>query len=318
LDLNGHSLKGQTFTPEDTYGVLVEGGGHVARVKIINGTIDGFGAGIGVFNARDVTISDITITNFANDNPNYSIVGISYFMSDNIVVEDSRFYFHHNVAHRNAVVGGDGNVSVRNITSSGGMVAIGFCNSLSIPHYAEVLDSNFSNVAIGVWIPCTNNTLIAGNIFTDCNNAVQGDAPFAGAIKGLRVENNVATTSVSPALGIQFRGVTQSTVLNNTVTGHDAWGITIGRSLGCIDPINNPGWDCFYSTDNLIGGNVALDNGTDLFHDAGSTPNSWQNNTCFTTEGADITPCDCPEWVCGGSRGWRLKLLLPQSDKSVQ
>ena len=96
-----------------------------------------------------------------------------------------------------------------------------------------------------------------------------------------------------------------------------AYGIRMDRSLKCdhledpsLGPLP-PGYECFYSTGNIIRDNEVLGSGiADLSHDPLATGNSWQNNTCLTTEGAEIAPCNCPDSICGGSyRGWRLQLL---------
>ena len=67
------------------------------------------------------------------------------------------------------------------------------------------------------------------------------------------------------------------------------WGIAATKSLGCDGPL--PGWECFCSTANLISDNVALGNSPDLYHDAGSTGNTWLNNTRVTKIGIDIPDC---------------------------
>jgi len=111
-------------------------------------------------------------------------------------------------------------------------------------------------------------------------------------VTGLTVEENTVHDS---GLGIQFRGVTDSFVRRNQVNGSQGWGVAMTQSLGCdhlVPPLTPlPGWECFFSTANLISDNIALDNSPDLYHDAGSTGNTWINNTCITKIGTDIPDC---------------------------
>ena len=69
-------------------------------------------------------------------------------------------------------------------------------------------------------------------------------------------------------------------VSDNTVTDNGWHGIRLGSG----------------STGNQVSDNTATGNGDgisffDLFHDASSTPNTWEDNTCGTKSGADIPLC---------------------------
>ena len=310
LNLGGHTLKGVAVQTNPTTGIMVQG---AERIAITNGTIEGFDEEIAIFNATQVTIRNLTIRNLEIADPDHYLVGVHVHDSHDVLVEDSKFRFLP-VIHRDAVIQYFSSTTIRNNDMDVGMVGVSFypvCDPASAPNNSKILNNKFSNTPLAIWVACTNNTRISGNTFIDNHNPIQGDAPFAGAVTGLKIEDNVITTTVGPSLGIQFRGVRNSTVENNTVKGNDAWGITIGRSLGCIDPVNNPAWDCFYSTNNLIRCNVALENGTDLYHDVGSTPNTWENNTCQTQQGADIPPCDGHEKCLAEQDDFPWEIFMP-------
>jgi hypothetical protein len=93
-------------------------------------------------------------------------------------------------------------------------------------------------------------------------------------------------------LGIEFRGITESSILNNHVFDNQGWGIAMRQSLGCITP--EPGWECFSSTANVITDNETWGNVTDLYHYEGSLGNTWQRNTCETKDGVEIPACTPP------------------------
>jgi hypothetical protein len=90
-------------------------------------------------------------------------------------------------------------------------------------------------------------------------------------------------------IGIELRGILDSTVSDNLIFDNPIWGIAMRESLGCISP--ESGWECFYSTANLIADNETWGNGTDLYHYEESTGNTWEQNTCQTRQGVDIPEC---------------------------
>lgn len=139
---------------------------------------------------------------------------------------------------------------------------------------------------MGVRVVCGSGIRIAGNDISAAGLGIGTGGPFAGAVTGLRIERN---TIHDAATGVLFDGVTQSTVSNNTVTNNSQQGIALQEASGCRGSV--PGWECFYSTGNVVAGNQMRGNGTDLYHDEVSTPNTWQDNTCQSSQGADIPPC---------------------------
>jgi len=94
-----------------------------------------------------------------------------------------------------------------------------------------------------------------------------------GTATELVVKNSVFTNTTH---GIFLERTTDSKIVGNQV--HDNSGIGIGLVNGSIG--------------NKIRLNVVTGNGEDdMFHDEGSSPNKWINNTCGKSGGADI---DCP------------------------
>ena len=110
-----------------------------------------------------------------------------------------------------------------------------------------------------------------------------------GAVTGLTIKENVIHDTF---LGIEFRGISQSSILNNYVFDNEGWGIAMRQSLGCLAP--QPGWECFYSTANLIADNQTWGNLTDLYHYEDALGNTWERNTCEWKDGAEIPDCTPP------------------------
>ena len=98
-------------------------------------------------------------------------------------------------------------------------------------------------------------------------------------------DNHVVGTLLGGAEGdgiLVHRGATGNTISKNTVVGSADDGISVIR--GATSPAD--------SKFNTIKDNVSvLNDGVDLKHDAGSSPNTWDKNTCQTKSqpaGGDI------------------------------
>ena len=285
LDLGGHTLLGQTIKANDTTAILAQ---NVKDITITNGTIDGFSDAIFIIDSTNAIIRDMVIRNENINDPDHYISGVHLQNTHNSTIMDSQFEYLFTY-HKDAVTLYSSDAIIKNIHSRGGTVGLSYypvCDNTLWPNTFEVSNSVFTDVPIGIEIMCSSQARITDNKFINSNNAIQGDAPFPGAVTGLYIENNIIETSVSPAIGIEFRGIQDSEILSNTITGNDAYGIILSQSLGCISEIS--GWECFYSKGNTITENIVRDNGTDLVHDSNSTPNIWKNNIFDTKEGADI------------------------------
>ena len=289
LDLGGHSIVGQPPVGSNyARGVTAT---DKEGITIRNGMINGFDEQVFLSRSHNAIASNMTFKD-----PRVGAMNILH--SQELVVEDSLFDLP--VTDLPDVeVGGIGTwggfTRIRNIEVINGAVGVSFgfpqvCDTAQSPSNGEVLNSRFAGAHISsIYVTCSTDVRIAGNdVATNPQHgiAIVGEGPFFGAVTGLLVEDNVVHDS---SLGIQFRGVTDSTATRNQVNDSLGWGIATTKSLGCDGPL--PGWECFYSTANLISDNVALGNSPDLYHDAGSTGNTWVNNTCVTKIGIDIPDC---------------------------
>lgn len=291
LDLGGHVISG--FAP----GTGVLSAGHEG-ITVRNGTIEGFNDGVFIIDAHRATVENLTIRNLDTSDPNHFIFGIHIDGSQNVIVRDSLFEFL-TVAHKEAVEIFDSFVDVTNIEVRGGGAGVSFsfagevCDPVNSPSNGTVRNSKFSDVYVaGIWIACSSSALIEGNDFSgcqDCMLGIQGDAPFLGAVTGLTIQDNFIHDTF---LGIEFRGISQSSILNNFVFDNEGWGIAMRQSLGCLTP--EPGWECFYSTANVIADNQTWGNFTDLYHYEDSLGNTWERNTCETKDGVEIPECTPP------------------------
>jgi parallel beta-helix repeat protein len=290
LDLGGHLLKGST----PSVGVITQNNDGIV---IRNGIIDGFENGVFLINSSNATIENLTVGNKTITDPNHFIFGVHIDSSHDVVVRDTLFEFS-SVPHKAGVEIYNSNVSVSNIEVRGGGAGVSFsfaqaCDPVLGPSNGEVINSKFSQIYVaGIYVACSSDVRIAGNDISTATGVgvgIQGEAPFLGAVTGLKIEENNIHNDV---IGIEFRGVSGSLISTNTVSENSGWGIAMRQSLGCL--INEPGWECVYSTANTISDNLAIDNGTDLYHYEKSIGNIWERNVCTTKQGVDIPECILP------------------------
>jgi nitrous oxidase accessory protein NosD len=301
LDLGGHTISG--YTPNT--GVYTTG---QSGLTIRNGVIEGFNVGVYIDSSNGVTVEDLTVRNMDITDPDHFLFGIAIVGSQAVVVRDSLFEFPV-VAHKEAVEVFDSTVEVYNIEVRGGGAGVSFsflndtCDPLNHPSNGTVRDNIFSDVYVaGVWIACTSSVLIEGNDISgcpDCILGIQADGPFPGAVTGLTVKGNTIHDTL---VGIEYRGVLESTIASNYVYDNGGWGIALRQSLGCLAP--QPGWECFNSTANLVVGNQTWGNVTDLYHYEEATGNTWTGNACKTKDGAEIPECSPPEAAMFVNYAW--------------
>lgn len=290
LDLGGHTVSGHTSRT----GVFANG---QEGITIRNGTIDGFHIGVFIIESNRATMENLTVRNMVSSDPDDLILGIAIVGSQEVVVRDTLFEFLI-VAHKEAVEIYDSYADVNNIEVRGGGAGVNYsfageCDPLNSPSNGTVRNSRFHNIDIaGIEVACSSYALIEGNIFSAApavGIGIQGDAPFAGAVTGLIVNENIIRGTM---IGIEFRGILDSNISNNYIFDNQIWGIAMRQSLGCITP--ELGWPCFYSTGNSITDNETWGNGTDLYHYELSLGHTWERNTCETKEGAEIPECTPP------------------------
>jgi len=290
LDLGGHVISGHT----PNIGVFSMG---QEGITIRNGVLEGFNDGAFIIQADLAIMENLTVRNLDISDPDHMIFGIHIDGSQNVVVKDSYFEFI-SAAHKEAVEIYNSYVEVRDIEVQGGGAGVNFsfagvCDPATNPSNGKVLNSRFSDVYIaGVEVACSSDVLIEGNVFTASpavGIGIQSDAWVSGDVTGLTVKNNFIHDTM---IGIEFRGVIDSDIIDNYVFDNQIWGIAIRQSLGCIVP--ESGLDCFYSTTNRIAGNETWGNGMDLYHDADSLGNTWESNTCEYKDGVEIPECTPP------------------------
>ena len=287
LDLGGHVISGH-LPGIGIFSMGQEG------ITIRNGTLEGFHPGIFFIQSNLVTMENLTIRNMDSSDPDDLVLGISILDSQDVIVRDSLFEFP-SVAHKEAVEVYESYVDVRDIEVRGGGAGVNFsfageCDPVNRPSNGTVTNSRFSNVYIaGIEIACSSYAWIENNVFTadpPVGIGIQADGWIAGDVTGMTIQNNYIYDTL---LGIEFRGISDSDILNNYIFDNQIWGIAIRESLGCLVP--ESGLECFYSTDNQVDNNKTWGNGMDLYHYEYSTGNTWTGNTCETSEGAEIPPC---------------------------
>jgi hypothetical protein len=291
LDLGGHTVSGHV-PGNGVFSINQEG------ITIKNGVIDGFTYGVFVINTSRVTMEKLTVKNLDISDPSNFLFGINILSSQNVIVRDSRFEFL-SVPHKEAVEIFDSFVDISNIEVQGGGAGVSFsfaggtCDPVNSPSNGTVRNSRFDNIYVaGIWISCSSNALIEGNHFSPAPGSgigIQGDAPFLGAVTGLTIRKNFIHNTM---IGIELRGVRESNISNNDIFKNQIWGIAVRQSLGCITP--EPGWECFYSTGNVVTDNETWGNGADLYHYENSLGNTWERNTCETKQGVEIPACTPP------------------------
>jgi len=290
LDLGGHSISGHT-PKTGVFSIGQEG------ITIRNGVLEGFDIGVFIIQANMTTMENLTVRNLDISDPDHMIFGIAIDSSRNVVVRDSYFEFI-SAAHKEAVEIYNSYVEVRDIEVQGGGAGVNFsfagvCDPATNPSNGKVLSSRLSDVYIaGVEVACSSYALIEGNVFTASpavGIGIQSDAWVSGDVTGLTVKNNFIRDTM---IGIEFRGVIDSDIIDNYIFDNQIWGIAIRQSLGCIVP--ESGLGCFHSTTNRISGNKTWGNGMDLYHYVDGLGNIWESNTCENKDGVEIPECAPP------------------------
>ena len=290
LDLGGHTISGHA----PGIGVLAIGREGIA---IRNGAIEGFQDGVFVTESDRVTVEKLAIRNLESSDPGQLVRGVAIDGSRQVVVRDTLFEFLV-VAHKEAVDPYASDVAVSDIEVRGGGAGVNFsysgaCDPLNAPNTGTVTNSRFLDIYIvGVGVACGNNIRIEGNHISMAPGAgvgIHGGGNLPGDVTGLTITHNTVHDAV---LGIEFRGIVESTIADNTVFDIGGWGIAVRQSDGCFDP--QPGWECFNSTTNLIADNNTWGSVVDLYHHEDSLGNHWEGNRCQTKDGAEIPDCAPP------------------------
>ena len=180
---------------------------------------------------------------------------------------------------------------VQNVSILGGFVGVNFacdpCDGSEPPTNGRIehntIVGTFDN---GILIANSTNASIEQNTIAGAGfAAIQLGFSPSTTVSGVTVHKNTVVGNTDDGI-LVHRGATGNTLSHNTVVGNGDNGIAVWSGAS----------NSATSTSNTITKNEAVLNGDgvsffDLFHDGGSSPNAWVNNTCITKLGADIPAC---------------------------
>jgi parallel beta-helix repeat protein len=225
------------------------------------------------------------VENLVEEDPGVNLRGIMGAGSQRLFVRDCFFEFLP-LYHRAAVNVSDAVIVLDNIEVNGGAVGsmvAGDTNGTD----ATIINSRFIHtIHSAALIYATDNSLIADNEFL--RSPINAEELLPGGITGVTIEDNLISDW---GTGIHLRGGSDCTIRNNLIRGHVSHGILLDADMYCPP---TPTQDCFYATNNVVNGNTVIGNLIDLGHHPNATGNTWSDNICETTDGAEIPPCIPP------------------------
>lgn len=291
LDLGGHTVSGDLSNGYVEGVTILE---NCTGVTIKNGTIENFSIAV-TGDSDGLTVENVTIRNLVNDEPDF-YNGIVYGNSKNILIKDCHFEFLR-VSHKEAIIMGACDFTVDNCDFKYGSVGVNF-GGQGINN-GTVINSRFNGVCIsGLLIQTCASGVIYNNVFIENETAIATDPNVRGGVTGLDIEGNEIQDGVA---GINFNGVTESNIINNTIKNNGANGIALAPGPGC--PRDEVREDCYYSTDNIIRNNVVIGNFPDLHQYEGCIDNIWEGNVYIRKIGSEIPICTTGIFSTAGE-GW--------------
>jgi parallel beta-helix repeat protein len=282
LDLNGHTI--EYTNPLQAVGIGVRAM-NLQGVTIKNGTIKNFNTGVQLTETEGSTVHDLLITNLANSNPDDFLNGIRTGDNQGLRTRDCFFHFLP-VHHRTIVNLANSTATIDNIEVNGGGVGVNIFGDDERTNCTLTNSRFMHTVHSGVLVFYSDSVLIADNEFTRSPINVEEYVP--GNISGVTIEDNLIEAW---EIGIFFWAGSNSTIQNNIVRNHFSRGIYLGADADCPEP---PTPACIFATGNVVTGNTVTGNPVDLSHHPNATGNTWTDNICLTTEGAEIPPCIPP------------------------
>jgi hypothetical protein len=280
LDLGGHTITGDLSNGHQE-GIQAD---YMDGITIRNGILDGFGGGVSAGYSDSITIEHMTIRNLDIDDPAYFLAGIVVGGAEGILIRDCYFKYLP-VAHKAAIHVADCGFVIDHIEMVDGSLGVDISGDFDGAS-GLVSNSVFRNNTIsGILVQNTKGAEIRNNEFDACEVGIEIDALWSGRISGLFIDGNDIHNCTNGILS--YAGI-ESTISNNIVKDCRFRGITMGPQMGCGA---NPEEECFFSTGNLIENNVATGSFVDLYHHEECLGNTWVNNTCENSEGAEIPPC---------------------------
>jgi parallel beta-helix repeat protein len=282
LDLNGHTI--EHTMPLQAVGIGVRAM-NLEGVTIKNGTIKNFNTGVQLTETDGATVHDLLVTNLANSNPNDFLNGIRTSNNRGLRTRDCFFHFLP-VHHRTIVNLANSTATIDNIEVRGGGVGVNIFGDDERTN-CMLTNSRFTNtVHSGVLVFYSDSVIIADNEFT--RSPINVEEYVLGNITGVTIEDNLIEAWET---GIYFWAGSNSTIQNNIVRDNFSRGIYLGADADCPEP---PTPACIFATGNVVTGNTVTGNPVDLSHHPNATGNTWTDNICVTTDGADIPPCIPP------------------------
>lgn len=280
LDLGGHVISGNGVIAEDVEGITIR-----------NGTIEGSLGAVGLTNTDNATIENLTIRNLTSASPDSMITGIGIHRSKEVVIRDVLIEFLP-VIHKEAIVSDRSDITISNIEINGAGVGINFGGDKEFdPEYnrvnGSVLNSKFTDVTVaGILVATTSSAQISGNEFIRNECAISAYGRHPRSITGLTVdENNIHDGNI----GIDFWGVTESSITNNIIKDNGHHGINMTVNMYCEF---GPPDECFYATGNVIADNVVTGHVMDLIHHEKAVGNTWVGNIFCKKQGDEIPDCN--------------------------
>lgn len=315
IDLNGYTIECTT-----TGYLGIDNSGGYDGVTIKNGTIKGFDEGIRSYDGDDLVIQGVEVM---GAHGHAALTGAIHVLGGTDVRIRSC-----SIAVTAAYLGPHGirldsveDVVVQDVDVSGCFIGVSFFSvgGLGDPTTGRVQDCTMDGCySSGVLVASTDEARVQGNEMTDCGVGIQ--VGFRQYISGIHISDNYIHESAvggivtyyvddsviadnviedSAFYGVNLHnGTHDCRISGNTITGNGArglvltWGATDNRITD--NEVSDNGVEGItlflgVNTGNVINDNVALDNGVwDLYHNATSTPNTWNDNTYDTASGGDI------------------------------
>jgi len=289
VDLNGYTIVGDLTA---FAGVSVE---EHSGVRVRNGAIYGFQVGAHVVDCEDVNFERLVFAHQAND-------GIGISQSRVVKIENIEISLEFTGDPETTAIA---LVDVVDAKLTGLTVEGSFYGLKSeSSSYLKVESSSFTSIShVGVRLEQNSHASVRGNRIsgtglTECYSAFDAIGP--GPNLHIEVQDNVLTGCAHGVYVEVLEAAPPSrnfSIRNNRIrltgNGIRLTGLQDSEIIGNRVHLNEAGiylWDDSYNNrvaQNLVTGNSEWD----LFHDPGSSPNTWKNNTCVTSNMGDI---DCP------------------------
>lgn len=288
LDLGGYTISGDVAHKLD-YGIDAK---NVNGIRIRNGIVENCLWGIHLIKTDNAIIENVIVRNLEIEDPNITVHGILITEGLNDTIRDSQFELLPAV-HKGALVFANSDVTVSNVEVKGGFEAILFGGNSTQgfrSNSGSVINSRFIGIPdAAITIYLSDNVRIENNTFSECEYGLSIEPEYFGGIRKLYIENNDFSDCI---VGMRLYGITESIISNNIIKNSSykgSKGIALLPNMWCNS--NEPDTSCFFSTANIIKDNIVSGNIYDMFHHELCIGNTWQGNSCETSQGSEIQDC---------------------------